>query len=116
MFDEADVISIYTDKEAIEDGVLVAIEKLGIAFKGTAIDRMTRGAYEYFREKVSGIQGEEEKEELKRIKEAVVERLVSAYDPDGDGYLIVLPAGTGEEKLWLVRNERNYTILFPSEY
>jgi hypothetical protein len=112
MFDEKDIISVYTDEQAVEDGVLVSITTLGMTYCGIAIDRMTGTSFEYFHKKASGKQNE-----LEAMKQAIAEKVGTAYDPDGDGYLIVIPEKGDEGRLWLVKNERNnYTMMFPSEY
>jgi len=112
MFNDDDYISTYTDQQAIEDGVLVAVQAWGLSFNGTVIDRMTTTLYEH----MLGMANETENK-FDFIKHLISERLTNAYDPDGDGYLIVIPEKGTEERLWLVQNERNnYTLMFPSDY
>lgn len=43
---DAPVISIYTDNDAIEDGVLMDISKFNVKFNGKIINRITCGAEE----------------------------------------------------------------------
>src|SRR5439155_17312159 len=44
LFDGADVISVYTDAEALEDGVLVAVTGPG------GVNRVTRAVFDHFTE------------------------------------------------------------------
>jgi hypothetical protein len=112
MFNDDDVISTYSDEQAVEDGVLVDIKELGLNFNGTLIDRMTNTVYVHLLNMANEIENK-----LAFIQQTITERLITAHDPDGDGYLIVIPQKGREEKLWLIRNERdNYTLMFPEDY
>lgn len=41
----AEALSVYTDFQAVDDGVLVDISKLGLKFEGKPVNRMTRTAW-----------------------------------------------------------------------
>ena len=43
-----EVISVYDDCQAIEDGVIVDISELGLDFRGRPLNRITRGLWDDF--------------------------------------------------------------------
>jgi hypothetical protein len=110
-----EVISSYTDAEAVEDGFLVELPR-GVAFRGLFVNRMTRHLFD----------------EL----EPFVEAEKSLFNGDFDRALASIlrtkcsfaqgdPENTGEigdiyripPNLWLVRNEvGGFTLMYPEDY
>jgi hypothetical protein len=110
-----EVISSYTDAEAVEDGFLAEIRP-GVAFRGLFVNRMTRHLFD----------------EL----EPFVEAEKSLFNGDFDRALASIlrtkcsfaqgdPENTGEigdiyripPNLWLVRNEvGGFTLMYPEDY
>ena len=115
MFDDfwkdAQVISIYTDTDAIEDGVLEDVSKLGISFNGKLINRITVGvsALLDFKNLDISIQ----KNRLRFIAGN------STKDREGEDAWGIFAANPllGNSKMWLVGNELGgMTLMLPSEY
>ena len=110
-----EVISTYTDAQALDDGLLVELPT-GIVFRGLPINRMTRHLFD----------------ELLPFAEAEA----TLFDGDLDRALALIlrtkctfasgdPGNTGEigdihripPNLWLVRNEvGGWTTMFPEDY
>lgn len=106
-----EVISIYTDADAQDDGVLTDISDLRVRFNGKIINRMTCGAAMVL--------------EVRKIQPATLLHHLrfivqhSKFDGDGaDAWGVFQMNGRFQnEKFWLVPNEvSGYTILQPSEY
>jgi hypothetical protein len=108
MADEWEVISTYTDDQAVDDGVLVPLYGLG------PVNRVTRAVFAHF-------VGEEAFEpkpviEMPRAMEPLIAaiRAMLKIPSDGDGWR------TGEyggKRLWLVPNEvGGLTLMFPEDY
>jgi len=114
MFDRefwGETISIYTDADAQEDGILTDVSKLGIRFNGKVINRVTVGASSLL--DLENKQSATAKNNLQYIADN------SRLDgEDADAWGIFEPdAHFGNEKLWLVGNEvQGYTLMLPSEY
>src|SRR5205814_3658876 len=108
MADDADdlfgePISTYSDKEAIEDGILVAIPGDG------GVNRVTRAVFDEF---VTPIGDPRHKVlNLTPLMDAI--RAMLTIEPD-DGWRI----GTYQEtELWLIPNEvGGLTLMFPDDY
>ena len=112
IWDGAEVISVYDDSQAIEDGVIVDISELGLDFRGRPLNRMTRGLWDDFQPFITfdstfpGIQAPTPPEELKKIMRT---KLRLARRPGG---IWTLPPG-----LWLIENEvGGWTAMKPEEY
>jgi len=110
-------ISVYTDADAIEDGFIVDLSRLGqITFHGFPVNRMTRHLFD----------------DLKPFAEAVAPALDGHF---GEALASILrtkclvarpsEGNTGEvgdiwripPDLWLVRNEvGGWTAMYPSDY
>lgn len=104
-------ISIYTDSEAQDDGILTDISDLGVEFNGKIINRIAVGAV--LATGLREMQPEAAKHNLQLIAAN------STFDGDGaDAWGIFQPhAKLGNEKLWLVPNEvEGYSMLLPAEY
>jgi hypothetical protein len=100
-----DVISVYTDAQALEDGVLVQMDEL-------PVNRVTRAVFDHFASPMgsSPITGTViDITPVKRVIQAML-----AVKPDDDGWR----CGTYEAKeLWVVPNEVNgLTLMFPEDY
>lgn len=119
MAEDWNVISTYTDKQAVEDGVLVSVEGLvellGLYRSGgRKINRITRAVFAHFTGKLADESAPvvELILRLQPLIEAI--RAMIAISPDEDGWV------TGEyqgKKLWLVPNEvGGLTLMFPEDY
>lgn len=114
MIDEnfsSEIISIYTDDDAVEDGVLIDISGFGIKFNNRIINRITQGA-----ETVLNLL-EKQRATAKNNLQFIADR--AAQDGEGfDAWGIFEPeARLGNEKLWLVCNELGgYTLMLPADY
>jgi hypothetical protein len=102
---EWDVVDSYTDAEALEDGFLVAIDRI-------PVNRATRAVFDHFTTPMDGSTGVSAVTDVTRLMQAVESML--KLEPDGHGWR----TGTFEgEKLWLIPNEvRGLTLMFPSDY
>ena len=86
-----EVISEYTDKQAVEDGVLVPVSGPG------GVNRVTRAVFDHF---------------TRPLAEAI--RAMAKLPPDKDGWRTGAAEG---KKLWLVPNEvHGLTLMFPEDY
>lgn len=114
MFDSdfwGEPISIYTDADAQEDGVLTDVSDLGVKFNGKIINRVAVGA------RLAVELREKQPATIKTDLELIARN--STFDGSGaDAWGIFQPdARLGNEKLWLVPNEvGGYTLLTPDEY
>src|SRR5712691_8014894 len=87
VLDDAEVISVYSDRQALEDGFLVVVSGPG------GVNRVTRAVFDHFTESMTGT------ENLGLLTEAI--RAMLAIDPN-DGWR------TGDyqgKRLWLIPNE-----------
>jgi hypothetical protein len=112
IWEDAEVISVYDDSQAIEDGLIVDISELGLDFRGRPLNRMTSGLWDDFQPFITfggslpGIQAPTPMEELKKIMRTKL-RLASY-----EGGIWKLPPG-----LWLIENEvHGWTVMKPEEY
>lgn len=106
-----EIISVYSDADAIDDGVISDISELGIEFNGKPINRITDSAEMVL--KLSDKTPAAAKTDLQFIADN------SEKDRDGaDAWGIFQPRDDfGNEKLWLVGNEIDgYTLMLPSDY
>lgn len=104
-------ISIYTDSDAMEDGILSDVSGFEVKFNNLPINRLTVGA--------SLALGLEEKDAatVKNNLQFIADNCT--FDGSGaDAWGIFQPdARLGNEKLWLVPNETSgITLMLPSEY
>jgi hypothetical protein len=98
-------ISIYTDAQALEDGVLVDASMLGVSFKAVLINRVTQHVWsdlEQFFKSDSGAS-------LETMANALRTKCnMAAYR----GGIWILPPN-----LWLIENEvGGWTMLYPDDY
>jgi len=117
--DGVEVVFSYSDRQAVEDGVLVNISGLKIPFQGLWVNRMTGGLWADVAEPLIS----EGPDELKVIvlqgflNAKVAKAQDSIHNTGEAGDIYTIPASNDCGKLWLVRNEvGGFTILRPSEY
>ena len=114
MFDKdfwGEPISIYTDSDAMEDGILSDVSGFGVKFNGSLINRMTAAAA--FALDLKEKDTATAKNNLQFISDNC------AFDGDGaDAWGIFQPdARLGNEKLWLIPNEiGGITLMLPEDY
>lgn len=104
-------ISIYSDEDAQDDGILTDVSELRIQFNGKIINRATCG--------VTTILQLESKDAaiIKNRLRYIAEN--STKDREGSDAWGTFEADSrfGNQKLWLVLNEHDlYTLMLPSEY
>jgi len=108
---DAEIISIYTDTDAIEDGVLVDVAVHNIPFNGKIINRVTAGVWSLL--------------EMAEMDSAILKNRLQFIsgnskkdreDSDAWGIFEAHPH-LGNAKFWLVGNEiGGYSLMLPSEY
>ena len=97
-------ISIYTDAEALEDGLLVAITGHG------AVNRVTQAVFAAFASRTGDAEAEDF--DITRLITAI--RQMLALTPDGGGWRTAEIDG---KTLWLIPNEvSGLTLMFPEDY
>ena len=105
MDQEPEVISRYTDAQALEDGVLVAVDF-------APVNRVTRMAFDYFARPMGTSPVTGPVIDITPVRK-VIEAML-AVEADEGGWR----SGTYEGKdLWLIPNEVNgLTLMFPEDY
>ena len=100
------VIVEYTDKQALEDGVLVSVPCEG------KVNRVTRAVFDHFTKPMGSSPATGEVTDITPLQDAI--RAMLKVKPDED----IWRTGTYEGKeLWLVPNEvGGFTLLFPDDY
>ncbi len=99
-------ISVYTDEQAVEDGILVDITRLRVSFRGHPINRMTRHAYD---EMQPFLLGDTPEEKWKSLASTLRTKVEYAYYKGG---IYQLPP-----RFWLIENEVDgWTMMFPEDY
>lgn len=102
-----EVISIYSDQDAINDGVLIDIASFGLTFEGKPINRMTVALFDTFEKQYPTPDGSAV--DYEACARAVTAMLLFVT---GEGYLRVLP-----KDIWMVENEiGGWTLMYPSDY
>jgi len=98
------VISRYTDAQALEDGVLVAVDF-------APVNRVTRAVFDHFARPMNALRATGGIIDISPVRKAVEAML--AVEPD-DGWR----SRTYEGKdLWLIPNEvKGLTLMFPEDY
>lgn len=108
MFEDAEIVSTYTDRQAVEDGVLVDIGRARATFRGQPVNRMTRGLWEEFGPFLT-LAETFNMSELAYLGKVLKTKLALAYFK---GDLWQVPPG-----LWLIENEcGGWTIMRPEDY
>jgi hypothetical protein len=100
------IIIEYTDRQALEDGVLVAITGEG------GVNRVTRAVFDHFTQPMGSSPVTGPVTDLTPLMEAI--RAMLHIQPDESGWR----TGTHRNReLWLVPNEvGGLTLLFPEDY
>jgi len=100
------LIACYTDREALEDGVLVAFPGEG------RVNRVTRAVFDHFTKRLGSSPLTGSVTDITLLQEAI--RAMLKVESDEDGWRV----GSYQEKeLWLVPNEvGGFTLLFPDDY
>ena len=106
MAEKPNVIFEYTDRQALEDGVLVALSGEG------GVNRVTRAVFDHFARPMGESPVTGPVIDIGPVMEAI--RAMLQIVPDGDGWR----TGTYQtKKLWLVPNEvGGSTLMFPDDY
>ena len=106
MHEEPPVIVEYSDKQALEDGVLVSVPGEG------KVNRATRAVFDHFTKPKGSSPATGEVTDITPLQEAI--RAMLKIEPDEDAWR----TGTYEGKeLWLIPNEvEGLTLLFPDDY
>ena len=106
-----EIISTYTEADAIEDGILTDVSSLNVKFNNKIIDRLTVGT-------VLALDAEnKEPSTITNNLKFIAENCT--FDGDGaDAWgIFEADAQLGNEKFWLVPNENDrYTLMKPDEY
>ena len=104
--EQRNIIITYTDRQAVEDGVLVAFPGEG------GVNRVTRAVFDHFTQPMGNSSITGPVTDTTPLREAIRALLKDA--PDQDGWR----AGAfGKKELWLVLNEvRGLTLMFPEDY
>lgn len=118
-----EVIYAYTDDMAIDDGVLVDISSLGLAFESKPINRITGNLFwqERLRYPLNDAQLEKLFAESSDDEDEPINFDLEAF---GKAIAAQLPTAGGSDRLrtlpgevWLVENEVNgWTLMRPSDY
>jgi hypothetical protein len=112
LWDGVEVISSYTDKQAVADGVLVDLPAAGIEveYNGRRIDRCTIALWGAF---------ERTAQSIAALLEALCGEAVDTAGPGEDrDYMYRLPDIEGA-RVWLVENGElggSWTVMFASDY
>jgi hypothetical protein len=106
MNNEPFVIDEYTDKQALEDGVLVSVPGEG------KVNRVTRAVFDHFTKPMGSSPETGEVTDITPLQDAI--RAMLKIEPDADTWR----TGTYEGKeMWLIPNEvEGLTLLFPDDY
>ncbi len=106
MTEDFEVISTYTDQQAIEDGVLIAIHGDG------GVNRVTRAVFDHFAKSMGSSSITGPVTNIGPVMEAI--RAVLNVAPDEGGWRVGNYQG---KTLWLVPNEiGGLTLMFPEDY
>jgi hypothetical protein len=103
-------ISIYTDADALGDGVLIDVSDLGVSFQGMPINRFTRSVWVDWRDEFQPSGQTLPKNALQQHLRAKLQAALQSAVYKGD--LWTLP-----ERLWLIENEvEGWTLMYPQDY
>jgi hypothetical protein len=123
IFDGVDIISQYSDSEALADGLLVDIHHLRLRFRGYAVDRMTdnfNGFLTNIWQQYNDRGGEDtifSELDQKLMLTELIGHAVNEDPSDPFPRIWTIHLNRIDRKVWLVRNERhNWTIMFPEDY
>ena len=101
-----EVIYAYTDAQALEDGVLVAVPGEG------KVNRVTRAVFDHFTKPMGESQETGPVTDITPLMEAI--RAILKNPPDEDGWRTTTH---NQKELWLIPNETGgLTLMFPDDY
>ncbi len=96
----------YTDKQALEDGVLVSVPGEG------KVNRVTRAVFDHFAKPMGSSPQTGQVTDITPLQDAI--RAMLRIEPDEDGWRTGAYEG---KELWIVPNEvGGLTLLFPEDY
>ena len=108
MYEDMEIISTYTDQQALEDGVLVDLTPARASFRGQPVNRMTRNLWEEFKPFLT-VAEVMHLTEIAYLGKVLKTKLALAYFK---GDIWQVPPG-----LWLMENELGgWTIMRPEDY
>jgi hypothetical protein len=100
-------ISVYTDQDALNDGILVDISSLNLVFDEKPVNRITIALFASMEQEYPAPDGSTI--DLEAFGRAMGAKLSTAT---GDGRLRTIPPD-----MWLVENEVNgWSLMYPSDY
>jgi len=100
------VIDEYSDKQALEDGVLVSVPGEG------KVNRVTRAVFDHFTKPMGSSPETGQVTDITRLQEAI--RALLKIEPDEDAWRTGAYEG---KEVWLIPNEvGGLTLLFPDDY
>jgi len=106
MAKDFEVISSYTDREAVEDGVLVAVPGQG------GVNRVTRSVFDRFTSPMGSSPTTGPVVDIGPLMEAI--RAMVKIPADADGWRTGAWKG---QRLWVIPNEvGGLTMMFPEDY
>jgi hypothetical protein len=99
------IIASYTDAEALEDGVLVAMDAL-------PVNRVTRAVFDHFSRPMGNLPLTGVVTDITPLR-GVIQAMLAA-EADADGWRVGAHEG---KELWVVPNEvSGLTLMFPEDY
>lgn len=100
------VIVEYSDKQALEDGMLVSVPGEG------KVNRVTRAVFDHFTRPMGSSPATGEVTDITQLQDAI--RALLKIEPDQDAWRTGAYEG---KELWLIPNEvGGLTLLFPDDY
>ena len=103
-------ISVYTDADALSEGVLIDVTDLGIHFGGRPINRFTRSVWFAWRDEFQPIGRTLPKNALHHHLRAKLQAALPAAVYKGDIWTL-------SDRLWLIENEvEGWTLMKPEDY
>ena len=107
IFKDFEIISMYTDDQAVSDGVLADISSFNIFLDGKPVNRITGYLYDELMRSVC-----HDTQKLRSVLKTKLSLAAMPKDDPQDGYFYLVPLN-----LWAVRNEvGGYTLMFPEDY
>ena len=107
IFEGFEIISVYTDGQAVKDGVLVDIASHRLNLNARPVNRITGHLYGELM-KFADHDGRK----LRGILKAKLDLAAMPKDGPQDGYFYLIPPN-----LWAILNEvGGYTLMFPEDY
>ncbi|HYR88502.1 MAG TPA: hypothetical protein VE422_30765 [Terriglobia bacterium] len=103
--EQPNVVFEYSDEQAIEDGVLVAVSE-------GKVNRVTRTVFDHFTKSATEPAGTESEIDIEPLREVI--HAILQVPPDEDGWRKLTYR---EKELWLLPNEiGGLTLMLPDDY